>query len=185
MRKEYLALVDGHPSWDEQLVEAPIAVVEGDFRMAVSPTGAASATHITVLSRGYVQGDAVAAVWLRPRSGRRHQLRVHLAHVGFPILGDGTYGNRAGYDRMYLHAWRLALPVDPPVFVEAPETFSEVLPFERPPDDSLREAAFAAPPRKLPKSVRRAARQAVEKKMQDETLHALTLIDEAVNQASA
>jgi len=160
VRKEYLALVSGHPDWDAQLVNARIAAVEGDFRMTISPSGAESATHITVLSHGYVKGEAVAAVLLRPRSGRRHQLRVHLAHVGFPILGDATYGTRAVQDRMYLHAWRLALPVDPPVFVEAPEHFSEVLPFTCPPDDLLRESAPMAPLGKLPRSVRRAVRQA-------------------------
>ncbi len=57
-----------------------------------------------------------ALVALRPLTGRTHQLRVHMAHVGHPIIGDGKYGGEAAHPggaiagRLHLHAWRLVLP---------------------------------------------------------------------------
>ncbi len=49
-----------------------------------------------------------------PRTGRRHQIRVHLYHLGHPIAGDPLYGDRGlqqRFDRLMLHAWRLCAPL--------------------------------------------------------------------------
>ena len=72
---------------------------------------------------------AVTLVEARPRTGRTHQIRVHLAAIGHPILGDRPYGGggddarRLGLTRPFLHAWRLSFThprTDRPVVVEEP-----------------------------------------------------------------
>ena len=45
----------------------------------------------------------------RPKTGRTHQIRVHLKHLGHPIAGDRTYGGGADYPRQLLHAWKIAV----------------------------------------------------------------------------
>ena len=47
---------------------------------------------------------------VRPLTGRTHQVRVHLAEVGFPVAGDALYGGAGGVPRPFLHAWRLTFP---------------------------------------------------------------------------
>jgi len=95
-----------------------------DFRMLVeNETGRAAATQIVPLEYGTINGEAVTKVLMKPIHGRRHQLRLHCLHLGFPIVGDATYGpvycdavgeSRTsfyeGVDRMMLHALRLDLP---------------------------------------------------------------------------
>lgn len=118
--KRYLALVVGDWVNDRQHVRAPLAkylTAEGERRVAVSEDGLASHTVVT-LRRRY---GALSLVEAQLRTGRTHQIRVHLAHVGFPILGDPKYGdfalNRraargefgARFDRMFLHAASLEL----------------------------------------------------------------------------
>ncbi len=89
--KRYLALVVGEPEWDELLVDGPIGKAPNSavrMRMAVVEDGAASDTTLRVRER--LPGHAL--VEASPRSGRQHQIRVHLCHVGHPILGDKIYG---------------------------------------------------------------------------------------------
>lgn len=69
-------------------------------------------TLVQVLAYGHLHGLPVTKVLLRPVTGRRHQLRVHLQHCGHPIVGDFNYNPHAtGREaaRMMLHAWRLVL----------------------------------------------------------------------------
>ena len=54
----------------------------------------------------------VTKLLLKPRTGRRHQLRLHTKYLGHPICGDATYANDFEAHRMMLHAWKLTLPVD-------------------------------------------------------------------------
>jgi len=77
-----------------------------------------------------------ALVECRPHTGRRHQIRLHLAAAGIPILGDDTYGgdpygDKSGTYRMFLHALRLELPLDgdnaESATIEAPCDFAEEL----------------------------------------------------------
>ncbi|MGW1742795.1 RluA family pseudouridine synthase [Nocardia sp. NPDC001965] len=67
-----------------------------------------STTEFTVLARQ--PGHTVVA--LRPISGRRHQLRVHLAWIGHPILGDPLFDRSGAFPRAHLHSWRLTLSAD-------------------------------------------------------------------------
>lgn len=83
--------------------------------MAVDPAGQPARTEWQVMGRG----DGLVAVALRPRTGRTHQLRAHLAHLGAPILGDAVYGGGAG--RLHLLARALRLPLETgAVAAEAP-----------------------------------------------------------------
>lgn len=106
--KEYVAIAVGNISDDEQ-VDAPIGRHPVNRqKMTVAGTMPRSAsTRFRVLGRapGYVLVKA------KPRSGRTHQIRVHLNHLGAPILGDETYGRSSALiERQALHAVRLTLP---------------------------------------------------------------------------
>lgn len=86
----------------------------GVFRMQVgtetNTTAKQSTTIAFVLGHAMYKGEPVTKVLLRPLNGRRHQLRLHLAHHGFPIAGDVTYGSQEDEaPRMMLHAWRIWL----------------------------------------------------------------------------
>lgn len=89
IRKTYYAMVWGCPAEDSGRIDAPIARLPlPSLLRQVSPEGKPSVTEFSVLRRGVVSKLA-----LRPVTGRTHQLRVHCAHIGCPILGDPQYGN--------------------------------------------------------------------------------------------
>ena len=95
--KEYLALVHGQPPWDEQAtIDLPLRVAEpGDptrlphVRMLAGPGGAQAITRVKVVERG----PTTALVRCTLLTGRQHQIRAHLAAVGFPIVGDKLYAH--------------------------------------------------------------------------------------------
>lgn len=78
---------------------------KGVGTMRVDPLGKPSET----LVRQLAYGEDVSLVEARPRTGRTHQIRVHLAAISHPILGDATYGRRDGVARQMLHAYSLSL----------------------------------------------------------------------------
>ncbi len=91
VRKTYLAIVRGQPDWDAITVDDPIGDDTSSpikLKRGVRPDGQTARTAFRVLARL----DGVALVSCRPQTGRTHQIRVHLAHVGAPILGDRIYG---------------------------------------------------------------------------------------------
>ena len=90
MEKTYEALVLGGPEAEEGIIDAPIARLPlPSLLRQVSPEGKPCLTKYRVLERG----DAVTRLALQPVTGRTHQLRVHCAYMGFPILGDPQYGS--------------------------------------------------------------------------------------------
>ncbi len=109
VKKTYLALVHGHPPKPEGIVEAPLdRDPHQRKRMAVVAGGRPARTGFSVLED--LGDDSLRSVSLE--TGRTHQIRVHLAWLGVPVVGDGVYGrrrNRLGLARQFLHAWRLAL----------------------------------------------------------------------------
>ena len=87
-RREYLAFAAGKPSPASGVIDAPIARRGEERRFCVSPDGTPSLTRYeTLRSTG-----GLALVRLRPETGRTHQLRVHMAYLGCPLLGDRLYG---------------------------------------------------------------------------------------------
>ena len=90
VQKTYHALTFGWGSDNSGTIDAPIARRElPSLLRYVNPEGKPSVTEFTVLERG----ETVCKLALRPVTGRTHQLRVHCAHMGHPILGDPQYGS--------------------------------------------------------------------------------------------
>ena len=88
-RRRYLAWTDGKPAEAEGVLDYPIAKSPGaTVRRMVSPEGKPSRTHYRVLRE---QGDG-ALILLELETGRTHQIRVHLSHIGCPVKGDFLYG---------------------------------------------------------------------------------------------
>lgn len=110
VQKTYLALVVGEPPKPQGVVEARLwdGGAQRQEKMTVDERGQEAETYYSVVkSRG-----AVTLVELQPKTGRKHQLRAHMAHLGCPIVGDGKYGGKAslvkGYaNTLHLHALRL------------------------------------------------------------------------------
>lgn len=116
-RKTYWAVLRGAPPAESGVVDAPLlktSTKAQGWRMVVDPAGQPAHTQYRVLGRD----GGLTAVELTPRTGRTHQLRVHMAHLGCPILGDARYGGGDG--AMQLLARALHLPLDPPRAATAP-----------------------------------------------------------------
>lgn len=114
-RKVYWALVVGVPSLAEGVIDAPLAKQPGTGgeKMHIDEeNGAAAKTRYRVVERA---GQRAAWVELEPLTGRTHQLRVHMAAIGHPIVGDGKYGGPDAFltgavsRKMHLHARRLII----------------------------------------------------------------------------
>jgi len=122
VQRRYLALAQGALAEAEFSVEAPIARDPASrLRMAVVAGGKPARTDV----RRVAVRDGISAVQCRLHTGRTHQIRVHLAHRGHPLVADALYGGRPslGLQRQALHAWRLVLPhptVGGEVAVECP-----------------------------------------------------------------
>lgn len=119
--KTYLALTCGVPEAPSGRIDAPLSKVStraAGWRIVVDPEGKLAATRWRVLAAG----AGCALLEATPETGRTHQIRVHLAHLGWPILGDRSYGGGEEAP-MCLHAARIRLPLypdKPPVDISAP-----------------------------------------------------------------
>jgi tRNA pseudouridine32 synthase/23S rRNA pseudouridine746 synthase/23S rRNA pseudouridine1911/1915/1917 synthase len=107
--KTYWALVAGRPARDVGQIDAPLVKISSakrGWRMVVDQAaGKAARTDYQLLA----SDGAVSWLAFRPHTGRTHQIRVHAATLGCPIIGDPVYGS--GGEMMQLHARRLALPL--------------------------------------------------------------------------
>lgn len=104
-KKTYVAITDGKPKLNAAKIDLPIGrnpSAPSTFR--IDPNGKSAQTTYHVL----VENDAQSLVELKPTTGRTHQLRVHLAHLNAPILGDRVYGKSSNC-RMMLHAQKLEI----------------------------------------------------------------------------
>jgi 23S rRNA pseudouridine955/2504/2580 synthase len=117
VEKHYLALVVGDWQLGEQLIDKPLLVENrrgGERHVVVSKGGKPAQTRVS-LSRTFGKFSLLNC---RPQTGRTHQLRVHLAAMGFPIVGDERYGDeeqnrlagKHGLKRLFLHAQSIAFP---------------------------------------------------------------------------
>jgi tRNA pseudouridine32 synthase / 23S rRNA pseudouridine746 synthase len=122
--KTYWAVVEDGPAADEGRIDIPLAKRDESrgWWMKADPHGLPSTTTWKVMGR-----DGKGHTWLalEPLTGRTHQLRVHCAEMGFPIVGDTIYGKapRGGGAPLHLHARAVMVPISknkPPVTVEAP-----------------------------------------------------------------
>jgi 23S rRNA pseudouridine955/2504/2580 synthase len=136
-RKVYWALVVGVPEIRDGVIDLPIGkqLGTGGEKMCVNEAeGLAARTRYRVIDRA---GNSAAWVELQPQTGRTHQLRVHMAAIGHPIVGDGKYGGQDAFltgaisRKLHLHARRLR--IDHPaggqldVTAELPGHFAESL----------------------------------------------------------
>jgi len=108
VRKTYLALVRGVPAPREGTIAAPIGRhPKNRKKMAVVADGREATTRYRV--REEIAGGQYSLLEVEPVTGRTHQIRVHLAAVGHPVVGDATYGRpSAAVGRQFLHAHKLA-----------------------------------------------------------------------------
>jgi 23S rRNA pseudouridine1911/1915/1917 synthase len=108
IKKTYLALVEGRLEPQEALIDAPIGRDPNNRKRqmlrGVGGREAQTSYHIRDYFRGYTYLEA------SPITGRTHQIRVHMASLGHPIVGDELYGRPSSLvSRQFLHAWRLVL----------------------------------------------------------------------------
>ncbi|KAJ1342917.1 hypothetical protein BSLG_002574 [Batrachochytrium salamandrivorans] len=141
VNKTYLAIVRGIVHLDEFEIQHPLAPRIKDDRLMHVPTlgedvpnTQAAMTLVRVVKRGVLANEQqpVTLLELRPLTGRRHQLRVHLSTIGHPIINDRKYGtlDAPTYHRMMLHSWKTQFywPVTgQPLFFEAPEQLSQLI----------------------------------------------------------
>jgi len=136
-KKEYLAIVAGSPNLPGGAIDAPIGRHGFNrLRMCVRNDGRPAQTDWEIVERF---SRAATLVKVRIHTGRTHQVRVHMSHLGYPLAGDPMYGWRestwpkeAPVTRVMLHAWRLELPhptTGEPLELEAPipDDFNDVL----------------------------------------------------------
>lgn len=95
VHKEYLAIVHGHPDPGEGTIDAALGRDESSpiaIKDCVRPDGAAAQTDFEVLRRFTRGGAPFSLLRVVPRTGRKHQIRIHLAHLRHPVVGDKIYG---------------------------------------------------------------------------------------------
>jgi tRNA pseudouridine32 synthase/23S rRNA pseudouridine746 synthase len=121
--KCYWAVVEGGPGVNEGRIDIPLAKRDEarGWWMKVDENGLSAASTWKVMGRG----SGLTWLALEPLTGRTHQLRVHCAEMGWPIVGDNIYGSapRAGGPALLLHSREVTVPISknkPPVTVTAP-----------------------------------------------------------------
>ncbi len=126
--KLYWAVVLGGPAEEEGLIDLPLGRLDATrgWWMKVDLLGQSAQTRWKVLGRAAdAQGRPIAWLGLEPLTGRTHQLRVHCAASGFPIVGDPVYGTgpRVGGPGLHLHARSVSVPLyknKAPIDIRAP-----------------------------------------------------------------
>ena len=112
-QKYYLAIGQGVMSSSELfkpiMIKAKLFEPKDDFRMRIDDVDGKECATVAIPLKICANNTVLFLVKLL--TGRRHQIRLHLKHIGFPIVGDATYADRPDeIDRMMLHAWKLTLP---------------------------------------------------------------------------
>lgn len=112
INKRYEAIVHGHVKEKEQTIIAPIGRSKTSIiERVVTPDGQYAHTDVKVLKKFTVDGEPYSYVSLVLHTGRTHQIRVHMAHIGHPLVGDDLYGGlQKVINRQALHCVELAFP---------------------------------------------------------------------------
>jgi tRNA pseudouridine32 synthase/23S rRNA pseudouridine746 synthase len=131
IEKTYWAIVEGAPKDDAGRIDLPLrkrSLDKRSWRMETHADGQPAVTDWRVLTRGRDR------TWLElsPRTGRTHQIRVHCAAIGCPLVGDAIYGTARPGDALLLHARAIRVPLYPsrePIFVAAtpPKALAEAI----------------------------------------------------------
>jgi 23S rRNA pseudouridine955/2504/2580 synthase len=126
IEKTYLTLLDGQWQFGDKSINIGISKVKrsGEHMMQADASGDYAVSHFTPLE--IFENCSLMQVMIE--TGRTHQIRVHASYAGHPVIGDSKYGNKAsnrhfrelGLKRLFLHAWRLYLPLADPITVTAP-----------------------------------------------------------------
>ena len=107
VEKTYLAIVEGTLRRGSGVIEAAIGRHRSNRqKMAVDLTG--KGREAVTQYRVIAAADGLSLVECLPKTGRTHQIRVHLKHLGHPLAGDPVYGRRGRFERHLLHAWKLS-----------------------------------------------------------------------------
>ncbi len=132
-KKIYFAVVSGTPKLHDALIDLPLARnLKRPTTFLVSPNGKPSKTEYHVIKTN----GTYSLLELHPLTGRTHQLRVHLKHLGVPILGDDVYGEpgETRFPRLFLHAYSLEITIptksghERKIFTcDVPEDFTKIV----------------------------------------------------------
>ena len=131
IKKTYWAVVEGSPQEPQGTIDIALgkaSAAKNRWRMQPDPLGQNAVTQYRMLAKN----DRYSWLELKPETGRTHQLRVHSAAMGFPILGDRAYGSQPSTSPLHLHAHAIEIPLyfkKPPIMVTAnlPLHFSQTL----------------------------------------------------------
>jgi 23S rRNA-/tRNA-specific pseudouridylate synthase len=121
IEKTYWAVTAGIPTESEGRIDVPLKKLtqRSGWKMIAAADGQASITDYKVLG----SDGGLAWIEAKPRTGRTHQIRVHLASLGAPILGDRQYGDAKSGEALHLLARRIVVPLypkKPAIVAEAP-----------------------------------------------------------------
>ena len=122
VRKTYWAIVEGTPTQPQGLIDAPLLkrTATKSWHMAIDPAGQPAQTEYRILGQATREGRGLTWLELHPRTGRTHQVRIHCASLGTPILGDPIYAPPSDTTRLHLLARAIYLPLTPPLQATAP-----------------------------------------------------------------
>ncbi len=136
IQKTYLCIVKGWLNPESQIINQPLlryTLENGERRVKVdkkNPDSKASQTLIQLKNKFIFNQQKVSLVEAKPLTGRTHQIRVHMAYIQHPLLGDDKYHihDTSAVRRLCLHAWRLEIPDYPSIIAPLPEDMAEILP---------------------------------------------------------